>query len=152
MEWTFTIEKIDNDTIKIVDETFNLSPWTYSVKLGSKWHNIFIDSNIVKFRRDIDYYFKEVDNQPIQYDEITNEKIPKKYTCTITIDLFEYKKLEKIDKINPGQAIAPMMPGNIDVVRLEKLEKDLNQKQKQLIMLSSKLDNLENLLKKTLGL
>jgi len=152
MEWEFTIEQIDNETIKITDMSFNLSPWVYAVKLGAKWHNVFIDGPIIKFKRDISYYFNEVNRQPTIYDSITEEEVPKKYICKVALDLYEFKKLEKIDKINPGSAIAPCMPGSIDIDRMEKLEKELNQKQKQLIMLSSKLDNLENLLKKTLGL
>ena len=147
MEWNFPIEKVDDETIKIVSDNFNLSPWMYSVRLGQKWHNVFIDGPIIKFNRSISYYFKEVENQQLEYD--INE-IKLQPSCSIALDLFEYKKLQKIDRINPGSAIAPMLP--VDDERMNNLEKELNQKQKQILMLSSKLDNLETLLKRSLGL
>ena len=147
MEWNFPIEQVDNETIKIVSKDFNLSPWTYNIRLGSKWHNVFIDGPIIKFNRSISYYFKEVENQQLDHDI---DKIKLQPSCNITLDLFEYKKLQKIDRINPGSAIAPVMP--VDDERMNNLEKELNQKQKQILLLSSKLDNLENLLKRSLGL
>ena len=150
MEYDFEIQKIDNSTVKLIGP--NLSPWQYCVRLGSKWHNVFIENNICKFNRDIDYYFKEVDNGPPIIDLETKEEIPKKYTCKVSIDLFELKKLQKIDKINPGyvEPMAPMMPE--DNERMSKLEEEIKLKTKQLHLVSSKLDNLENLLKKSLGL
>jgi hypothetical protein len=150
MEWVHNIELVDDETIKIIDNDFNLSPWVYSVKLGSKWHSVFIDSPIIKFRRYIKYYFDEVDRQHPIIDTITGEEIPKKYTCIIALDLYEYKKLQKIDKLIPGCVIAPITPE--DNSRLEHLEKEILQKQKQILLLSSKMDNLENLIKRSLGL
>lgn len=147
MEWNFPIEKVDDETIKIVSDNFNLSPWLYSVRLGRKWHNVFIDGPVIKFNRSISYYFKEIENQQLEYDINENKFHP---SCSISLDLFEYKKLQKIDRINPGSAITPVIP--VDDERMNNLEKELNQKQKQILLLSSKLDNLEILLKRSLGL
>ena len=143
MEWEYDIQFVDENTIKIIDENFNLSPWVYSIQLGCKWHSVFIDDRIIKFNRNIKYYFDEVDRQ-----ELNDSTTSKKYKCKIVLDLYEFKKLQKIDKIIPGSVIAPILPGDNS---LEKLEKDLMQKQKQIALLSSKLDNLENLLKKSIG-
>ena len=145
MDRTLAIEMVDNTTVRIMDD-FQISPWSYSVLLNNKWYQIYLDSNIIKFPRDISSYFLMIEE--LNKTRQDNKIIP---VVKICLDLLELKKLEKIDKINPGQAIAPVMPGQ-DNERLEKLEKELQQKQKQLIMLSSKLDNLENLLKKSLGL
>ena len=146
MERIFAVELVTNNKVKILDD-FNLSPWNYNVNINNKWYNIYIDGSEIEFPKDISKYFEEVEERNKERND--NKIIP---TIKITLDLIEYKKLEKIDKINPGSAVAPCMPGNFDNERLEKLEKELSQKQKQLIMLSSKLDNLENLLKKSLGL
>lgn len=145
MDRTLAIEMIDNVSVRILDD-FKISPWSYAVLLNNKWYQIYLDSNIITFPRDISSYFLMIDE--LNKTRQDNKIIP---VVKICLDLIELKKLEKIDRINPGQAIAPVMPSD-DVERLEKLEKELNQKQKQLIMLSSKLDNLENLLKKSLGL
>lgn len=146
MERNYNIELVSNNKVKIID-VLNLSPWNYSVLLNNKWYNLYIDSNILEFPRDISSYFLTI-------DDLNKNRESKIYpTVKICLDLIELKKLEKIDQLKPGQSIIPVMPNSsIDVEKLEKLEKELNQKQKQLIMLSSKLDNLENLLKKSLGL
>jgi hypothetical protein len=148
MEWYFNVEQIDDTKIKILDD-FNLSPWNYSVKVGSKWHNIFIDSPILVFNRSIQYWFDEIKNQPIKYGE-NNEQLTPNPKILITLDLIEYKKLQKIDNIKIGGGIiTPTMPPSEDV---EILKNQLNLKQKQIVILNSRLDNLENLLKKSLGL
>jgi hypothetical protein len=143
MEWNFPIEKVDNETIKIVSNDFNLSPWTYNVRLGSKWHNVFIDSPIIKFNRSISYYFKEVENQQLDHDI---DKIKLQPSCNITLDLYEYKKLQKIDKIKPGlplPSVEPIMP--VMPTDTSKLEKDL-------LQLTKKVEYLENLIKRTFGM
>ena len=145
MEQIYSVELVEKNKVKILDN-FNLSSWTYNVYLGNKWYNIYIDGNIIEFPKDISKYFSDIEEQ--NKDRNDNKITP---TIKVCLDLLELKKLEKIDKILPGQAIAPCMPGG-DIERMEKLEKELNQKQKQLIMLSAKLDNLENLLKRSLGL
>lgn len=146
MEWTFKIEQLTDTKIKIIDN-FDLSAWSYSVRVGLKWYSVFIDSPEIELNRNISKYFLEIK----EYNEANpdNQKIPE---ICVSIDLNEYKKLCRIDKLNPGSAIvSPTMPFG-DVERLEKLEKELNMKQKQLVMLSTKMDNLENLLKKSIGL
>jgi len=144
MDRTLAIEMVDNCTIKIIDD-FDISPWSYAVLLNNKWYQIYLDSNIIKFPRDISSYFLMIDE--LNKTRNDNKIIP---VVKICLDLLELKKLEKIDKINPGQSVVPIMPEQNNE-RLDKLEKQLEQKTKQLIMLSSKLDNLENLLKKSLG-
>ena len=146
MERIFTVELIEKNKVRIIDE-YDLSPWSYNVLINNKWYNLYLESNIIEFPKDVSSYFLMIED--LNKNRLDNKISP---TIKVCLDLLELKKLEKIDRINPGSAVVPCMPGVGDVERMEKLEKELNQKQKQLIMLSSKLDNLENLLKKTLGL
>ncbi len=143
MEYDYKIKKIDDTSVELLGEP-KLSQWEYTVKLGEKWHNVFIDNNIVKFKRDINYYFNKIDIQPEQKDDEGNV-IPKVYKCTVSIDLHELKKLQKIDNQVSGGS------SNNDE-KIKKIEEELKLKTKQINLLSSKIDNLENQIKKTFGL
>jgi len=146
MEQTFKIEQLTDTKIKIVDH-FNLSPWTYSIRLGGKWFYQFIDSPEIELNRNVSKYFEDIK----EFNKLNPDNIDTP-VIIVSLDLNEYKKLKKIDKLNPGSSIiSPAIPGG-DLDRMEKMETELNRKQKQLLMLSTKLDNLENLLKKSLGL
>ena len=142
MEHILKIELVDKNKVKIINP-INLSPWTYNICLNNKWYNLFIDSEIIEFPKDISNYFSIIEEY--NKDREDNKIDP---TIKICLDLIELKKLEKIDKIKIGSDIAPIMPDD----RIDKIEKELIQKQKQFIMLNTKLENLENLFKKSLGL
>lgn len=147
MELDLKISYVDEKTIKIIDK-FDLSPWMYTVIIGGKYMNVFIDNDIITLNNNIKWYFELIELHNENPLNVDNQQVP---MMKVTLDLNEFKKLKKIDSIKPGSGIiAPTMPD--DSERIQKLETDLGMKQRQLLMLSSKLDNLENLLKRSLGL
>lgn len=140
MEWTFEAEKINDTTIKIISEEFNLSPWTYNIRIGNKWFILFVDNREINFNRIITHHFN-------------NEE---KLLVHFTIDINEYKKLNKIN-MSSGSGFGSGSSSDSSET-IEKLEKSILLKTKQIDLLNIRIEQLENkylslekLLKNSLG-
>jgi len=62
MEKNISIKLNDNNDVEIVDDY--IEDWIYTVKVINKWHNVFIENSIIKFKDDIE---GRVKTQIIEY-------------------------------------------------------------------------------------
>jgi len=62
MERNINIILNDNEQVEIVDDY--IEDWVYTVKVINKWHNVFVENSIIKFKDDIE---GKVKTQIIEY-------------------------------------------------------------------------------------
>ena len=62
MERNINIRLNDNEQVEIVDDY--IEDWIYTVKVVNKWHNVFVENSIIKFKDDIE---GKVKTQIIEY-------------------------------------------------------------------------------------
>ena len=62
MERNINIRLNDNEQVEIVDDY--IEDWVYTVKVVNKWHNVFVENSIIKFKDDIE---GKVKTQIIEY-------------------------------------------------------------------------------------
>jgi hypothetical protein len=140
MERNINIKINDNDEVEIVDDY--VEDWIYTVKVISKWYNVFVENSIIKFKDDVE---GKVKTQIIEYG-IKN--------LVIILSADELFKRNILKYRNSSGIITPLMD-NDQNDKIKHLEDEIKMLKTKTLMLENKLKFYESeigLIKTSLGL
>lgn len=138
MERNINIKLNENDQIEIVDDY--IEDWVYTVKVINKWHNVFVENSIIKFKDDIE---GKVKTQIIEYG-IKNVVI-----------ILSADELFKRNLLKYGKKGSEMLVDNDQNDKIKHIEEDIKMLKTKNLMLDNKVKFIESeiaLIKSTLGL
>jgi hypothetical protein len=138
MERNINIKLNENDQIEIVDDY--IEDWVYTVKVVNKWHNVFVENSIIKFKDDIE---GKVKTQIIEYGI-------KNVVIVLSAD-----ELFKRNLLKYGKKGSEMLVDNDQNDKIKHLEEDIKMLKTKNLMLDNKVKFIESeiaLIKSTLGL
>jgi hypothetical protein len=138
MERNINIRLNDNDDVEIVDDY--IEDWVYTVKVINKWHNVFVENSIIKFKDDIE---GKVKTQIIEYG-IKNIVI-----------ILSADELFKRNLLKYGKKGSEMLVDNDQNDKIKHLEEELKTLKTKNAIMENKLKYYEGeigLIKSSLGL
>lgn len=138
MERNINIILNDNEQVEIVDDY--IEDWVYTVKVVNKWHNVFVENSIIKFKDDIE---GKVKTQIIEYG-IKNIVI-----------LLSADELFKRNLLKYGKKGSEMLVDNDQNDKIKHLEEELKTLKTKNAIMENKLKYYEGeigLIKSSLGL
>ena len=138
MERNINIRLNDNEQVEIVDDY--IEDWVYTVKVVNKWHNVFVENSIIKFKDDIE---GKVKTQIIEYDI-------KNIVIVLSAD-----ELFKRNLLKYGKKGSEMLVDNDQNDKIKHLEEELKILKTKNAIMENKLKYYEGeigLIKSSLGL
>ena len=145
MDYSITIDT--NGTNPYTFECLNnIDDWVYTLRIESKWFNVFIENKKIKFKNDVENFITK------KFNEISTNG---KYTTTLSIspdELFKRKLMVKNDNYIPLSIPEFNTDYEDKIKHLDEENKTLKTKN---LMLENKIKFIESeiaLIKSTLGL
>ena len=138
MERNINIRLNDNEQVEIVDDY--IEDWVYTVKVVNKWHNVFVENSIIKFKDDIE---GKVKTQIIEYGI-------KNIVIVLSAD-----ELFKRNLLKYGKKGSEMLVDNDQNDKIKHLEEELKILKTKNAIMENKLKYYEGeigLIKSSLGL
>ena len=138
MERNINIILNDNEQVEIVDDY--IEDWVYTVKVVNKWHNVFVENSIIKFKDDIE---GKVKTQIIEYG-IKNVVI-----------ILSADELFKRNLLKYGKNSSLALVDNDNTDKIKHLEEELKTLKTKNAIMENKLKYYEGeigLIKSSLGL